>query len=214
MDIMHQISEEGYKVAVGFHRGFDIDPETMMFEREREIIQQLSPRKKSEWLASREVLFRIADLPQRVECLYDDFGKPYLIGSDHQISVSHSADWATAMISNKPCGVDIQVYSQTLERISNRFLSEKESSSTPQLNNRLHHLHVLWGAKECMYKAYGKKKLEFRKHIFINDLDIANCSGNGEIRFEDIHLQYEIHFRILPEAAWVFCHLGDAASAF
>src|SRR5687767_10412000 len=118
MEIMHQIRIRDTNVAVGHHQGFDIDPNKMMFEKEKEILDKLSARKRSEWLASRELLFKIADLPERVECLYDDFGKPYLAGIDKHISVSHSASWATAMISQQSCGVDIQVFSKTIERIS------------------------------------------------------------------------------------------------
>ncbi len=205
MDIMHQIILKDTTAAVGHHRGFEMDKDKMIFEEENKILSQLSPRKRSEWLASRELLFRIAGLPERGESLYDDFGKPYLKGSDNHISVSHSSTWCAAMISERPCGVDIQVYSNTVERISGKFLSKNEFHQTVQLPNRLHQLHLLWGAKECMYKAYGKKKLEFREHIFITSIDILNCTGIGEIRYEDIHLLYEIHFRILPESAWVFC---------
>ena len=205
MDIMHRINLDGTTIAVGHHQGFDIDPDTMMFEGEKEIILQLSPRKKSEWLASRELLFRIADLPHRVECLYDDFGKPYLKGVDKFISVSHSETWCTAMISNKSCGVDIQVYSKTVERIAERFLHEDEFAKTTAIQNKLHQLHLLWGAKECIYKAYGKRKLEFRRDIHITGIDTTNHTGKGEIRYEGIHLFYDLYFRILPEAMWVFC---------
>jgi 4'-phosphopantetheinyl transferase len=207
MEVLHQIKFNGTAVAVGYHQGFDIDPEKMMFEKEKEIIQQLSPRKRSEWLASRELLFRIAKLPERPECVYDDFGKPFLKGIDKHISVSHSGPWASAMISDKSCGVDIQVYTHTVERIASRFLAEAEMSMAKQFDNPWHVLHLMWCAKECMYKAYGKKKLEFRHHIFVNNIDLQNCRGTGEIRYENIHLPYEIHFRILPEAAWVFCVL-------
>ena len=205
MDVMHQIKMGGTTVAAGHHQGFDIHPEKMMFEGERAIIRDLSPRKKSEWLASRELLFMIAGLPERVECLYDDFGKPILKGSDKHISVSHSADWCAAMISDRSCGVDIQVYSKTVERIAGKFLNPEEINHTQQLKNSLHHLHLLWGAKECMYKAYGRRKLEFRQHIFINSLNIETCTGAGEIRYEDIRLVFDLHYRMLPESAWVFC---------
>jgi phosphopantetheinyl transferase (holo-ACP synthase) len=205
MDIMHQINLHDTIVAVGRHDGFDIDPVQMLFEKEKKILHELSPRKKSEWLASRELLFRIAKLPERVECMYDDFGKPYLKGMNKHISVSHSGMWASAMVSDKTCGVDIQVYSHTVERIANKFLSTNEINQTERLKISWHHLHLLWGAKECMYKAYGRRKLEFKQHIFIKSIDVGQCTGIGEIRFEDIHLEYEIHFRILPEAAWVFC---------
>ncbi len=211
MDILHAIITENSKIAVGHHRGMDIHPEDMLFEKELSILNQLSPRKKSEWLASRELLFRIAGLPSRVECLYDDFGKPYLKGIDKSISVSHSELWCSAMVSDKSCGVDIQIYTDTVRRISNRFLSENEMAAIERMNHKIHYLHVYWGAKECMYKAYGKRKLEFRSHIHILSIDAEQCTAVGEIRYEDIHLQYDIHYRILPEAAWVYCIQSDVA---
>jgi len=213
MDIIYQVRSNDTTVAVGHHQGYEIDPQKLMSEREKEILHQLSPRKQSEWLASRELLYRIADLPERAECVYDDFGKPYLEGINKHISISHSSSWCAAMISDRSCGIDIQVYSDTVERIEKKFLSPGEIDQTDQLENRLHHLHILWGAKESMYKAYGKKKLEFRQHIFVRSIDVTGCKGIGEIRFEDIHLLYELHFRILPEAALVYCiqHSADAS---
>ncbi|MGB3080688.1 MAG: 4'-phosphopantetheinyl transferase superfamily protein [Saprospiraceae bacterium] len=205
MEILHQIKSDNTIVAVGRHQGMDIDPDKMMFDREKSILNQLSPRKRSEWLASRELLFRIAKLPERVECLYDDFGKPYLKGINKHISVSHSEEWCSAMVSDKSCGVDIQVYSDTVQRISNRFLSASELGEIENVKNKLHFLHLYWGAKECMYKAYGKRKLEFRSHIYVHSINVELCTAVGEIKYEDIHLLYDIHYRILPEAAWVFC---------
>lgn len=205
VNIMHKIEIGNTVVAAGHHDISDIDPKTSLFEKEEDILQKLSPRKKSEWLGSREILFRISKLPQRAECLYDDFGKPFLSGIDKQISVSHSGPWASAMICDRVCGVDIQVYSQTIERIAPKFLSDTELAETNIFPSKLHHLHLLWGAKECIYKAYGKKKLEFREHIHIDSIDLSSATANGELQYEDIHLFYEIHYRLLPEAAWVFC---------
>ena len=205
MDVLHQITSANTRIAIGHHQGYEIDPQKILFEKEMSILGKLSPRKRSEWLASRELLFRIAHLPERVECLYDDFGKPYLKGIDSQISVSHSELWCAAMISDRSCGVDIQIYSETVKRISNRFLSPHESIEVEKARNKIHALHLYWGAKECMYKAYGKRKLEFRTHIFIQSVNVEDRTAIGEIKYEDIHLIYDIHYRFLPEAAWVFC---------
>src|SRR4030095_4731921 len=128
MDIMHEIMLGNTVVAVGHHHGFEIGPDTMLFESEKSILSQLSPRKKSEWLASRELLLRVAKLPKGVECLYDNFGKPHLKGIDKDISISHSERWCSVIVSDISCGVDIQVYRETVQRISNRFLSSIELS--------------------------------------------------------------------------------------
>lgn len=205
MNILHQINLIDCKSAIGHHHGTLQVANSAMTESERAIIESLSPRKKSEWISSRELLFIIAGSQERTECIYDEFGKPFLLDSKKHISVSHSGEWSAAIICDRSCGVDIQTYSPTIERIQNKFLAPGEIYQTGRFTHTLHHLHLLWGAKESMYKAYGKKKLEFRQHIFIKSLDIPSCKGTGEIRFEAIHLRYDLHFRILPEAAWVFC---------
>lgn len=192
-------------VAVGHHTGQYEIQESVLHKDEHELLMGLSPRKRTEWLASRDLLYQIAGLPERVQCLYDDFGKPYLKDVDKFISVSHSALWCAAMISELPCGVDIQVYTDTVTRISDRFLTPDDMVKADKHTNPIAFMHVLWGAKECLYKAYGKRKIGFKEHIFIPFLDWESNKGSGEIIYEDIHLSYDIQFRLLPEAAWVYC---------
>ena len=205
MDLIQKISFDHTIVALGHHQGKQDMKDREIKEQEAVILSGLSPRKRAEWIASRELLFQIADLPPAVQCLYDDFGKPILIGSSKQISVSHSELWCAAMVSDISCGVDIQVYSDTVRRIADRFLDKKDLDKVNASNDSLSLLHILWGAKECMYKAYGKRKLGFREHIFIPSLDKAHGRGVGEIRYEGLLLLYDIYFRLLPEVAWVFC---------
>lgn len=200
------------QIAVGHHRGVHQYMDEHLTEEEREIIEPLSPRKRTEWLASRELLFKISNLPERVGCVYDEFGKPLLKGSHKHISVSHSELWCAAMISDRPCGVDVQVYNDTVNRISKRFLTELDEDIARKNQNPMHELHMLWGAKECIYKAYGKRKLGFREHIFTSRINREKNTGTGEIDFEGLHLQYEFHYRMLPEVAWVFCLQSPTAS--
>jgi phosphopantetheinyl transferase len=205
MEVMHQIILGDTRVAVGHHSGVHQYMDEHLTDEEKAIIDPLSPRKRTEWLASRELLFKISNLPQRLGCVYDEFGKPELKGSDKHISISHSELWCAAMISDVRCGVDVQIYSKTVERIAGRFLTEKDLKEAARTNNPLHHLHVLWGVKECMYKGYGKKKLGFRENILITEFDPAQNQGRGEINYEGLHLQYEFYYRMLPEVVWVFC---------
>jgi len=208
---MHQIIMGNTRVAVGHHLGKHQYMDEHLTEEEKAIIDPLSPRKRTEWLASRELLFKISNLPQRLGCVYDEFGKPELKGSNQHISISHSELWCAAMISDQTCGVDVQIYSHTVERIAGRFLTAQDLDSAQSAKNPLHHLHLLWGVKECLYKAYGKRKLGFRENIIITQLDQQQQRGQGEINFEGLHLQYDFYFRMLPEAAWVFCMESPAA---
>lgn len=205
MDILDKITIGSTIVAIGHHTGTHEMDDRDLHDEEIAIIRDLSPRKRSEWMASRELLYTIAGLPERVQCLYDDFGKPYLKGIDKHISVSHSELWCAAMISDRPCGVDVQVYSDTARRIGDRFLTPSDLELVLQSSNPLHYYHLFWGAKECIYKAYGKRKLGFREHIFISEINRERSTALGEIRYEGIHLYYDIYFKFLPEVAWVFC---------
>lgn len=205
MEMLEKITIGTTIVAAGLHEGNHKMNETLLHPDEIAIIRELSPRKRSEWLASRDLLFQIASLPDRAKCLYDDFGKPYLEGINKHISVSHSELWCAAMISDQPCGVDIQVYSETVRRIADRFLTPDDLVRIEQADKPLQLLHLLWGAKECIYKAYGRRKLGFREHIFITSINQVTGHGSGEIKYEGIHLSYDIYFKMLPAVAWVFC---------
>lgn len=203
MDLLHKIVIGQTIVAAGRYDAGDEIPDNP-YEKEHPILEKLSPRKKSEWIHSRNLLYSLSPLVTGKECLYDDFGKPVLTESDLHISVSHSQGFASAMISPFSCGVDIQVYSDTVNRIAERFMSAHEEKTFLGAD-RYKRLHLLWGAKECMYKAYGKRKLEFRKNIFIRSIDFQQNSGSGEIINDTIHLSYDLYYRFLPEAAWIFC---------
>ncbi len=203
--ILEKIIYQKSVVAIGQHGG-KVDLERRNFnEEEFTILKSLSPRKQSEWVASRDLLYLIADRPDRPQCLYDPLGKPYLLGVDKHISISHSALWCGAMISDFPCGVDVQIYSDTVRRIADRFLTPDDVLFIQNAEDDLPYLHMLWGAKECLYKAYGKRKLGFREHLFISEINLENQSALGEIIFEDIHLTYDIKFKLLPDVVWVYC---------
>lgn len=209
MELLHQFVIGDTLVACGFHAPGHVYPAEDLSPQESNHLAGLSDRKKTEWLASRELLYRISGKQTRPVCLYDEFGKPHLAGSNLSISVSHSMNWCAAMIGPRPCGTDIQVYSETVRRIAPRFLTTAEQASTSHGLDPLRHLHLLWGAKECMYKAYGRRRLRFRENIHVAKLNATRGTGIGEIRLEGLHLRYELAFRFLPEAMWVACILAD-----
>ena len=211
VEILKKINLVETVAGLGRHTG-KIDLGNLDFnQKELQILTRLSPRKQVEWVSSRELLHQIADISPRPLCLYDAYGKPYLEGIDKHISISHSDRWCAAMSSPSPCGVDVQVYTDTVRRIANRFLTKEDlkmiglMKGAENKDDKLSFLHLFWGAKECLYKAYGKRKLGFREHLFITNIDLEKGTATGEIIFEDIHLFYDITFQLLPEVAWVYC---------
>jgi hypothetical protein len=55
-------------------------------------------------------------------------------------------------------------------------------------------LTIVWGAKESLYKIYGKKKLLFLHHIYIDDFNFTDNKTFGSIRFDGKEASYTIEF--------------------
>jgi len=151
-----------------------------LFPKEAIWLRKMKGHRRLEWLAGRWLLHLMSGREDRGACLKDEFGKPYLENSLYQISISHSRELTSVMGSPKLVGVDIQRLVGKIDRIAPKFMREVEMDSL-DVKYRLEHLHVYWGIKEALYKAYGRKKLHFRKHIFVApfsfDLELGKCKG-------------------------------------
>lgn len=153
----------------------------------------LKSRKKTEWLSSRYVLHLLSERKFRGACLKDKYGKPYLDGSDHFISISHTLDYTAVIASRLSVGIDIQVVLEKIGRISHKFIRDDEFKFIPEIDKILY-LHTIWGAKESMYKAYGKKELDFKHHMKVNAF-IFNHNGfyfEGEIKKNNFFKKYRL----------------------
>ncbi len=109
-------------------------------------VQNLKARKKSEWLCSRYLLTIVADHEIRGACLKDEYGKPYIEGSDENISISHTFDYTAVIISKKLCGIDIQVVVPKIIAIGPRFINENELKYIPKTIN------------STIFMSYGVRK--------------------------------------------------------
>lgn len=120
-------------------------------------------RRKKEFLAVRHLL---QNLPEGACGLsYDPSGKPELKGSGFFVSVSHSPSLAALVVSDKPCGLDVEELTRNTERISERFLSKEELEWTSAMKEvRLVRL-VCWCVKEAVYKLMGAAEVDFARHI-------------------------------------------------
>ena len=76
-------------------------------------------------------------------------GKPYFVNSPLHFSLSHSGNLAAVLISDEPCGVDVeQLRPEVAERLRARCLSDGE---------RAHNCDFfeIWTRKECIAKLDG-----------------------------------------------------------
>ncbi|MBL7818680.1 MAG: 4'-phosphopantetheinyl transferase superfamily protein [Saprospiraceae bacterium] len=131
---------------------------------EKEEIAAVSGQKRLEKLAGKLLLQQLTGWAYTL--MKDDFGKPFFKDSNVHLSLSHSGDYVVGIISEQPVGIDVQYLTPKVERIAPRVMNENKFKNL-DVNNPLEHLHVYWCAKEALYKAYGKRHLDFRKNILI-----------------------------------------------
>ena len=165
----------------------------------------LSARKRLEWYASRYLLHLMSGRLVRMACIKDAYGKPHLKDSNYQISMSHSDDRVAVIASPHIVGIDIQKIVGKIERIQNKFLNDEELNALDPVH-KIAMLHVYWGAKESLYKAYGRKGLNFKQHILIDPF-VYNDKGmhfSGSVVFGDYHKSFDIFASELDEYILVY----------
>ena len=174
-------------------------------EEEKALLKIKGEGKRKEWLAARWLLHCMSGRDIREHCLKDAFGKPYLKESQWEISLSHSTHVAAVMAHPQACGIDIQKKVERITRLAHKFVNEQEKSWIRE-EALIEDYHLIWGAKEALYKTYSKGKVDF-----INDLEIRNVShekgtARGIIR-KASSVECQILFEWVDEYLLVYTHL-------
>jgi phosphopantetheinyl transferase len=175
-------------------------------ETKKQLLEQLStvgfnestiPQKKTErglkeWLSTRLLT---ATFFEKVQITYNPLGKPFL-DNGWNLSISHSNDFV-AIIVNKQndCGIDIEKISDKVGRIKHKFLNPSDLKNITTAE----HLTLYWGAKEALYKYYGKKEVLFIEHLFIKDFSPKKNTFKGEINRQDLKVTVPMQYEIIED---------------
>lgn len=153
--------------------------------------------RRCEFLAARNLLHQMSGRKDRGALVKDEFGKPHLEHSTLHISISHTENLSAAIAHTHPCGVDVQVFVTKIGRLAHRIMGEKETAFLTDAN-RLIFQHLVWGAKEAMYKAYGRREIDFREHLLVDLEDIPLEKGHtkGYLKKDDLQKVYQLDYRI------------------
>lgn len=145
--------------------------------------EALKGRRRLERLASRHLLWQLLGDEPYAGVYKNDKGSLYCSGGLPCVSVSHSAGYAAAIRGDVPVGIDIQIWAPKIERLAVKFMREEELASL-SAPHQLAHLHVYWGAKEALYKAYGKGGIDFRANLIVAPFMYDEKGGAFEARIE------------------------------
>lgn len=128
------------------------------------------------------------------DLIYDEFGKPHL-DNNRFISITHSFNFTAIIYSTESeVGIDIEKQRDKILKIAHKFTPFEEYKTIANHDALISKLTIVWGAKESLYKIYGKKKLLFLHHIYVADFKFADKKTTGEIRFDGEISSYEVHF--------------------
>ena len=102
---------------------------------------------------------------KKVKLKYSENGSPYCQQFKH-ISISHSKNYCTLIISNINTGIDIQYQKKKIVDLQKKFIHLKEK---PYLNtqNKNEKLHFIWCAKEAIYKTLNNPSCSFKEDIYV-----------------------------------------------
>jgi len=141
-----------------------------------------SEKRKKEHLISRLMVNKIC---KNGAIIYNEFGAPELDNAKH-LSISHSNELVTIIISNKKTGLDIEKISEKALRTASKFVAEK---NLIKLNKEK--ATLIWCIKEAVYKWHQKGGIDFIKDIIIAEF-FAKEHGNvtAYFREKELNLNY------------------------
>ncbi|MBK8502500.1 MAG: 4'-phosphopantetheinyl transferase superfamily protein [Saprospiraceae bacterium] len=166
-------------------------------------IAQMKGRRKTEWLASRWLWNTLAKDDLHGALIKDDFGKPHIQESSWHMSISHTHEYTAVITAPFLVGIDIQIKVDKISRLAEKFLAAEELEQVKLSASPIDHLHVYWGAKESLYKAYGRRALDFKSHLFIKSFNLEQGVTRGFLTRED-RKEFEIRFEIRNNIVLVY----------
>ncbi len=170
------------------------------------------PHKRLQHMAGRFLLKELfPDFPHSLIQIAET-RKPFLPDEAYHFSISHCGDFAAAIVSTKNrVGVDIELYTDKVERVKHKFLSEDEQTLLQNSNveNNLPNIQLLtaaWSIKETIFKWEGKGELDFKEHMQIRTFDFKDLETANSLcelsKHDSIELDVRIKFFSQLALAW------------
>ena len=149
--------------------------------------------RKLEWLSVRVLLNEMTG--QNLRIIYNGSHKPFIKGNLYRISISHSRDLTSILISSeRQVGIDLEFMSHRISNLSYKFINEDEYI-TGDKELRKYHLYIHWCAKEALYKICDKQDINFRDNLRIEPFEPhekGELTGwvNNSMRNESFMMRY------------------------
>jgi len=149
--------------------------------------------RRIEWLSVRVLLSEITN--SELSIYYNGNRKPFIKGGSHFISISHSRDLTSVLLSaEKKVGIDLEYVTQRILKIRDRFINSKDVITSDQ-DLVKYHLHLHWCAKEALYKICDKQDINFKDDITIEEFQPKDKGTiNGWVQNKSRNERFELNY--------------------
>jgi phosphopantetheinyl transferase len=135
---------------------------------------------------------------------YDEFGKPHLKDGKH-ISISHSHEFSTIIISDQKAGIDIELQREKIIKIADKFVDyEFEFLNKQNQEDYIKKLTVIWGIKESIFKIRNEIGISFKDHIQAKTFEMRDQSGIATLTFQNETRDFSFHFEEIENFILVY----------
>ena len=135
---------------------------------------------------------------------YDEFGKPHLKDGNH-ISISHSHEFSTIIISNQKVGIDIELQREKIIKIADKFVGyEFEFLNKQNQEEYIKRLTVIWGIKESIFKICNEIGISFKNHIQAKAFEMKDQLGSASLHFQNNKEDFSFHFEEIENFILVY----------
>ncbi len=131
------------------------------------------------------------------DLFYEVDGKPYLL-DDHHVSITHSFDFVAVIISEYPCGIDMEMARDKIIRIADKFINEeKEVIEAQSIKEHIQKLTLIWAVKESVYKLAGQPGLSFKDDIVVAIFSLNQEKITVEAKINGQLKQFKSDFELI-----------------
>lgn len=135
---------------------------------------------------------------------YDEFGKPHLNDGKH-ISITHSYEFSSIIVSDETVGIDIELQREKIIRIADKFCdAEFQYLDREKTAEYIKKLTVIWGAKEAIFKIRNEKGISFKDHIAVDEFDLNQTQTTASLHFDGLHKEFDVYFEEIDNFTLVY----------
>jgi phosphopantetheinyl transferase len=125
--------------------------------------------RKLEWLSVRVLLNAMTN--KDLTIVYNGNHKPFIKGNHYFISIAHSRDLTSILLSReKKVGIDLEYMSHRIGSIEHKFINAYDRITSDE-EQRKYHIYIHWCAKEALYKICDKQDINFKDNLTIEPFE-------------------------------------------